>query len=129
MSFHIKKLPAKNTAAADALNRHLHNALDVKLALAGARQIRIGQAVKTLGVGTRHLDGLGELIGAIDAHTYFYNRHKDPHYWDYAENRKKYYQENGAALVKNQVGRAHSKYIGCSMREIDNPKFHIDTVA
>jgi len=129
MNFTVDNLPANNTKAMDRLVGGLRRGLEVKQALAGARQLKIGAAVKTMGYGTRHLDGLGYLRGAIDTHDYFERMQDDPKYWEDEQNRLNYYKEKPAALVENWVGRTKSKYIGCSMKEIDNPKFHVGVPA
>lgn len=129
MEIIVPKAERQENLALVEMIKQARDAVHVKEVLTTARQIRIGQAVKVLGLGTKHVDGLGPLRGAIDRHHYFKMIEQDPAYWQDPQNRKNYYKKNPAALVENWTGRTRSKFIGCSMHNLNNPRFHVGQAA
>jgi len=129
LNLSVEDLPANGTAAMDRLEKGFKRGLEVKRALRLTRQLSVGQSVKALGLGTRHVDGLGELRGFIDAHHYFAMREEDPDYWEDPQNRLNYYKKHPDSKISNWTGGSRTKHIGCSMKEINDPKFDIERPA
>ena len=120
-------MPSAGTIAATELERSLRlaDAIEVKNAMRMSRQVAVNASVQNLELGTRHIDGLGTLRGVIDANHYYRMIELDPNYWSYDSNREKYYRDHPEADIKKITGGSKSKYIGCSIKEMDNPKFHV----
>lgn len=86
-------------AAMDAFEREARRGFEQEKFEYRRRQLAIRREQEELSKHRRVIDGLGPPVACIDARTYIRWAQEDPHFWDDAGNRKRFYRDNPEVLV------------------------------